>query len=164
MEEPMSHQTITTFLWFNGNAEEAVELYTSIFPKSRVTKVARWGEGGPAPAGSVMTIAFELDGQGFLALNGGPEFPFTPAISLLITCPTQADVDDNWARLTAGGGKPGRCGWLTDRFGVSWQVVPEGLGDLMSDPDPKAAGRVARALMTMEKIDIERLRQARAAA
>jgi predicted 3-demethylubiquinone-9 3-methyltransferase (glyoxalase superfamily) len=160
----MSTQTITTFLWFNGNAEEAVELYTSIFPESRVTKVARWGEGGPAPAGSVMTIAFELDGQGFLALNGGPEFPFTPAISLLITCATQADVDDKWVRLTAGGGKAGRCGWLTDRFGVSWQVVPEGLGELMSDSDPKAAGRVARALMTMEKIDIARLRQARQAA
>ena len=111
-----------------------------------------------------MTIAFELDGQAFLALNGGPEFPFTPAISLLITCPTQADVDDKWARLTADGGKPGRCGWLTDRFGVSWQVVPESLGELISDPDPKAAGRVGRALMTMEKIDVARLRQAHAAA
>jgi predicted 3-demethylubiquinone-9 3-methyltransferase (glyoxalase superfamily) len=157
-------QTITTFLWFNGNAEEAVELYTSIFPSSRVTKVSRWGEGGPAPAGSVMTIAFELDGQGFLALNGGPEFPFSPAISLLITCKSQADVDDKWARLTAGGGQPGRCGWLTDRFGVSWQVVPESLGELMSDPDPKAAGRVGRALMAMGKIDIDALRRARAAA
>jgi predicted 3-demethylubiquinone-9 3-methyltransferase (glyoxalase superfamily) len=157
-------QTITTYLWFNGNAEAAVELYTSIFPNSRVTKVARWGEGGPAPAGSVMSVSFELDGQGFLALNGGPEFPFTPAISLLITCKSQADVDDKWARLTAGGGKPGRCGWLTDRFGVSWQVVPEDLGELMSDPDPKAAGRVARALMTMNKIDIGRLRQALTAA
>jgi predicted 3-demethylubiquinone-9 3-methyltransferase (glyoxalase superfamily) len=160
----MPRQTITTFLWFNGNAEEAVELYTSIFPNSRVTKVARWGEGGPVPAGSVMTIAFELDGQAFLALNGGPEFPFTPAISLLITCPTQADVDDKWARLTADGGKPGRCGWLTDRFGVSWQVVPESLGELISDPDPNAAGRVGRALITMEKIDVARLRQAHAAA
>ena len=157
-------QTITTFLWFNGNSEEAVQLYTSIFPNSRVTKVARWGDGGPAPAGSVMTIAFELDGQGFIALNGGPEFPFSPAISLLITCKTQADVDDKWARLTSGGGQPGRCGWLTDRFGVSWQVVPEGLGELMSDPDPKAAGRVGRALMTMNKIDIAALRQAHAAA
>ena len=160
----MPRQTITTFLWFNGNAEEAVELYTSIFPNSRVTKVACWGDGGPAPAGSVMTIAFELDGQGFLALNGGPEFPFTPAISLLITCADQGDLDDKWARLTAGGGKPGRCGWLTDRFGVSWQIVPEGFSELMSDPDPKVAGRVGRALMTMEKIDIAALRQARAAA
>ena len=157
-------QTITTFLWFNGNSEEAVQLYTSIFPNSRVTKVARWGDDGPAPAGSVMTIAFELDGQGFIALNGGREFPFSPAISLLITCKTQADVDDKWARLTSGGGQPGRCGWLTDRFGVSWQVVPEGLGELMSDPDPKAAGRVGRALMTMNKIDIAALRQAHAAA
>jgi predicted 3-demethylubiquinone-9 3-methyltransferase (glyoxalase superfamily) len=157
-------QTITTYLWFNGNAEEAVELYTSIFPNSRVTRVARWGEGGMAPAGSVMTVAFELDGQGFIALNGGPEFPFTPAISLLTTCTTQADVDDKWARLIAGGGKPGRCGWLTDRFGVSWQVVPEGLGELMGDPDPKASGRVARALMAMDKIDVATLRQARDAA
>jgi predicted 3-demethylubiquinone-9 3-methyltransferase (glyoxalase superfamily) len=157
-------QTITTYLWFNGKAEEAVQFYTSIFPSSQVTRVARWGEGGPAPAGSIMTIAFELDGQGFIALNGGPEFAFTPAISLLVTCRTQGEVDDRWRQLTANGGQPGPCGWLTDKFGVSWQVVPAGLVELMNDPDPKAAGRVGRALMGMQKIDLAVLQQAHAAA
>lgn len=157
-------QTITTYLWFNGNAKEAVDLYTATFPASKVTKMARWGEGGPAPAGSIMTIAFELAGQAFIALNGGPEFPFTPAISLLVSCKTQTELDSMWSKLTAGGGKPGRCGWLVDKFGVSWQVVPEGLGDLMTDADPKAAGRVGQALMGMQKIDLGVLRLAHASA
>ena len=157
-------QKITTFLWFNGNAEEAARCYTEAFPNSRVTRVARWGEGGPAPAGSVMTVSFELDGQGFIALNGGPEFPFTPAISLLISCESQEEVDRMWATLIADGGQPGRCGWLTDRFGVSWQVVPRALGELMSGPDLKASGRVAKALMAMDKLDVAELRRAHAAA
>ena len=157
-------QTITTYLWFNGNAREAVDLYTATFPASTVTKVARWGEGGPAPAGSIMTIAFELAGQAFIALNGGREFPFTPAISLLVTCKTQEELDRMWSDLTADGGKPGRCGWLVDKFGVSWQVVPEGLGELMTDADAKASGRVGQALMGMQKIDLGVLRRAHAGA
>ena len=159
-----STQKITTYLWFNGNAEEAVEFYTSVFPGSRVTQVARWGEGGPAPQGTIMNIAFELAGQSFIALNGGPQFAFTPAISLFIACESQAEVDDLWTKLLAGGGKPTACGWLEDRYGLSWQVVPTELVDLISDPDPKASGRVARELMTMQKIDLARLKRAHAAA
>jgi len=159
-----NRQKITTFLWFNGNAEDAARFYTGAFSNSRVTNVARWGEGGPAPAGSVMTVNFELDGQQFVALNGGPEFEFTPAISLLISCESQEEVDRMWARLTADGGRPGRCGWLTDRFGVSWQVVPKALGELMNGPDPHASARVARALMAMDKLDLDELRRAHAAA
>jgi predicted 3-demethylubiquinone-9 3-methyltransferase (glyoxalase superfamily) len=157
-------QTITTYLWFNGNAKEAVDFYTAIFPASKVSKVARWGEGGPAPAGSVMTIAFELANQAFIALNGGPEFVFTPAISLLVTCKNQEELDRMWSDLTADGGKPGRCGWLVDKFGVSWQVVPEGLGDLMTGADSTASGRVGQALMGMHKLDIGVLRRAHAGA
>ena len=160
----MCAQTITTYLWFNGSAKEAVDFYTAIFPESKVNKVARWGEGGPAPAGTIMTIAFELAGQAFIALNGGPEFPFTPAISLLVNCKTQEELDRMWNDLTADGGKPGRCGWLVDKFGVSWQVVPEGLGDLMTGADSKASGRVGEALMGMQKIDIGVLRRAHAGA
>ena len=157
-------QKITTFLWFNGNAEEAVEFYTAVFADSRVTTVARWGEGGPAPKGAVMTVAFELAGQSFIALNGGPQFSFTPAISLFVSCDSQAEVDELWTKLLAGGGKPNQCGWLDDRYGLSWQIVPSALIELMSDPDPKASGRVARALMGMQKIDIATLRRAHLAA
>jgi predicted 3-demethylubiquinone-9 3-methyltransferase (glyoxalase superfamily) len=157
-------QTITTYLWFDGNAEEAVELYTSIFPSSRVTQVARWAEGGPAPAGSVMNIAFELDGQAFIALNGGPQFRFTPAVSLFVSCESQAEVDAYWARFLGAGGKATACGWLEDRFGLSWQIIPTELVTLMSDPDPKRAGRVAQALMAMQKIDVAALRRAHAGA
>ena len=157
-------QKITTFLWFNGNAEEAVEFYTAVFADSRVTNVARWGEGGPAPQGAVMTIAFELAGQPFIALNGGPQFTFSPAMSLFVSCESQAEVDDLWTRLLAGGGKPNGCGWLDDRYGVSWQIVPSALIELMSDPDPKASGRVAQAMMRMQKIDIAGLLRAHLAA
>jgi len=157
-------QKITTYLWFNGNAEEAVEFYTSVFPDSRVKQVSRWGEGGPGPAGSVMIMAFELAGQGFIALNGGPQFKFTPAISLFVSCESQAEVDDLWTKLLAGGGKPNACGWLDDRYGLSWQIVPKALVELMSDPDAKAAGRVAQTLMGMQKIDIAALQRAHAAA
>jgi predicted 3-demethylubiquinone-9 3-methyltransferase (glyoxalase superfamily) len=160
----MSRQTITTYLWFDGNAEEAVEHYTSIFPRSRVTQVARWGEGGPGPEGTVMNIAFELDGQRFIALNGGPQFKFTPAISLFVECDSQDEVDHYWNKLLAGGGKPTHCGWLEDRFGLSWQIIPSRLVQLMSDPDPKLAGRVANALMGMQKIDLAVLERAHAGA
>ena len=159
-----STQKITTYLWFNGNAEEAVEFYTSVFPDSRVMDVARWGEGGPGPHGTVMNIAFELAGQGFIALNGGPQFPFTPAISLFVSCESQAEVDELWARLLTGGGKPTACGWLEDHYGLSWQIIPTALIGLMSDPDPNASGRVAQALMGMQMIDLAVLRRAHAAA
>jgi predicted 3-demethylubiquinone-9 3-methyltransferase (glyoxalase superfamily) len=159
-----SIQKITPYLWFNGNAEEAVQFYTSVFPASRVTKIARWGEGGPGPQGTVMNIAFELSGQGFIALNGGPQFTFNPAISLFVSCESQAEVDELWTKLLAGGGKPTACGWLQDRYGLSWQIIPTALVDLMSDPDPKASGRVTQALMGMQKIDLAVLRRAHAAA
>ena len=157
-------QKITTYLWFNENAEEAVEFYTSVFADSRVTYVARWGEGGPGLQGGVMNIVFELEGQPFIAVNGGPQFTFTPAISLFVSCESQAEVDELWTKLLAGGGKPNMCGWLDDRYGLSWQVVPSALIELMSDPDPKVSGRVARALMGMQKIDIASLRRAHLAA
>jgi predicted 3-demethylubiquinone-9 3-methyltransferase (glyoxalase superfamily) len=157
-------QKITTYLWFDGNAEEAVEHYTSLFRDSRVTKVARWGKGGPGPEGTVMNIAFELAGQSFIALNGGPHFKFTPAISLFVSCETQEEVDELWGRFLAAGGKASQCGWLEDKFGLSWQIIPTALVDLMSDPDPARAGRVAQKLMTMQKIDISALKSAHAAA
>lgn len=153
---------ITTHLWFDGNAEQAVELYTSIFPNSRVTQVARWGEGGPGKPGTVMTISFELDGQAFIALNGGPHFTFTPAISLFVPCASQDEVDRYWSRFLAAGGKATQCGWLEDCFGLSWQIIPTRLVELMTDPDPKRAGRVAQTLMTMQKIDVAALERAHA--
>lgn len=156
----MATQKITTHLWFDGNAEEAVAFYTSIFPRSKVTQVARWGEGGPGKPGTVMNIAFELDGQSFFALNGGPHYKFTPAISLFVSCESQAEVDSYWSKLLAGGGKPNACGWLDDRFGLSWQIVPTKLVTLMGDKDAKRAGRVAQALMTMQKIDLAALERA----
>src|SRR5262245_21992485 len=153
-------QKITTYLWFNGDAEQAVEHYLTIFSGSRVTKVARWGKGGPGPEGSVMNVAFELAGQGFIALNGGPQFKFTPAISLLVNCETQEEVDAIWQKFLAAGGKATACGWLEDKFGLSWQIIPAALVELMSDPDPAKAGRVAQALMAMQKIDIAALKRA----
>ena len=157
-------QKITTHLWFNGTAEAAVDFYSSVFPDLKVTNIARWGDGGPGPQGAVLNIAFEMAGQSFLALNGGPQYPFTPAISLFVTCESQTDVDDLWTKFLDGGGKPNACGWLDDRYGLSWQIVPAALIELMSDPDPKASGRVARALMGMQKIDIASLRRAHQAA
>ncbi len=154
-------QKITPFLWFDGNAEEAVEHYTSIFPNSKVLEVARYTEAGPGPAGSVMTVRFRLAGQEFVALNGGPEFKFTEAISLAVSCDTQAEVDDLWARLGAGG-EHGQCGWLKDRFGLSWQVVPSVVPALVSDPDTAKARRVIEAIMKMRKLDITELRRAHA--
>ena len=154
-------QKITTFLWFDKEAEEAAKLYTSVFENSRITATTRYGEGGPGPKGSVMTVAFELAGQPFTALNGGPRFKFTEAISLVVHCETQKEVDDYWAKLTAGG-QESQCGWLKDRYGLSWQIVPTALPRLLQDPDPQKAKRVLEAMMLMKKLDIARLEQAAA--
>lgn len=153
-------QTITTFLTFDDQAEEAVALYTSVFPGSRVVSERRYGPGGPAPEGSLMTAELELAGQRFMVLNGGPSFSFARGISLFVGCETQEEVDELWERLTADCGDPGRCGWLTDRFGVSWQIIPRALGELLGDPDPEKAGRVMQAMLGMGKIEITGLRKA----
>jgi predicted 3-demethylubiquinone-9 3-methyltransferase (glyoxalase superfamily) len=156
-------QRITPFLWFNDNAEEAINLYTSIFPNSKIVSVTRYGEGAPGPAGSVMTANFELDGLEFIALNGGPLFSFSPAISFFVSCKTQAEVDELWGKL-AEGGEEQPCGWVKDRFGLSWQIVPTVLGELMGDPDPVKAQRVMQAMLKMFKLDIAALQQAYAEA
>ena len=150
---------ITPFLWFDAQAEEAVDLYTSIFKNSKIESISRYGEEGPGPKGSVMTVAFQLDGQEFVALNGGPEFPFTEAISFYVHCETQEEVDNFWEKLSEGGEK-GQCGWLKDKFGVSWQIVPNILGELMNDPDAEKSRRVVKAMLQMNKLEIERLKQA----
>jgi predicted 3-demethylubiquinone-9 3-methyltransferase (glyoxalase superfamily) len=155
-------QKITPFLWFDGKAEEAMNLYTRIFPDSKVKDVSRYGEGAPAPKGTVMTATFELAGQEFVALNGGPQFHFTEAISFVVACETQEEVDRYWEQLIAGGGKESMCGWLKDRFGVSWQIVPTALGRLLGDKDPAKAGRAMKAMMQMRKLDIKALKAAHA--
>jgi predicted 3-demethylubiquinone-9 3-methyltransferase (glyoxalase superfamily) len=152
-------QKITPFLWFDDKAEEAANFYVSVFKDSKIETVSRYGDAGPGPKGSVMIVQFQLEGQRFTALNGGPIFHFTPAISLLVDCQTQEEVDDLWQKLSAGG-RPDRCGWLQDKFGLSWQIIPAALGKLMSDPDPKKSNRVMQAMLQMEKIDIKRLEQA----
>jgi predicted 3-demethylubiquinone-9 3-methyltransferase (glyoxalase superfamily) len=157
----MPEQKITTFLWFNTEAEQAAELYVSIFGAgSRIVSVDRWGEGGPVPKGTAMTVSFELAGQRYIALNGGPHFKFTEAISLYVSCDTQDEVDRLWSQLIAGGGAPSRCGWLKDRFGLSWQVIPSALMRLMRDPDPQKAARVTKAMLGMGKIEIAALERA----
>ena len=148
-------QKITPFLWFVDSAEEAANYYVSVFPNSKVSDIARMGEGGPA-----LTVAFSLDGQDFVGLNGGPVHAFTEAVSFVIDCETQADVDRYWETLTADGGQPGDCGWLKDRFGLSWQVVPRRLPELLTDPDPARAQRAMQAMMQMHKIDIGALEAA----
>ena len=153
-------QKITTFLWFDDNAEEAVNLYTSIFPNSKIVQVARYGEAGPGLKGQVMTMSFDLAGQRFMALNGGPRFRFTEAISLMVNVETQAELDSIWSKLIAGGGQPSQCGWLKDKFGLSWQIVPTVLGELMSDKDPERSKRVMQALLGMTKLDIQGLKDA----
>jgi predicted 3-demethylubiquinone-9 3-methyltransferase (glyoxalase superfamily) len=158
-----SGQKITTYLWFNGNAEEAVEFYTSVFPDSRVSHVARWGEGGPGPQDTVMNIAFELADQAFIALNGGPQFTFTPAMSLFVACESQAEVDDLWTKLLSGGGKH-RVRMARRPLRPVVASHPDCPHQLMSDPDPKASGRVAQTLVGMQKIDLDALRRAHAAA
>ena len=152
-------QKITTFLWFDGKAEEAANHYVAIFKSSKILGVARYGDAGPGPKGSVMTVQFQLEGQGFIALNGGPQFKFTEAISLLVNCETQKEVDELWSKLSAGG-EEGPCGWLKDKFGLSWQIVPVALGRMMQDKDPKKAKRVMEAMLQMKKMDIARLEQA----
>lgn len=154
---------ITPFLWFNDNAEAAVKFYTSIFKKSRVGKIARYSKAGEKvsgrPAGSVMTIEFEIEGQEFIALNGGPDFEFNEAVSFVVNCKTQAEVDYYWKKLSAGGQKV-QCGWLKDKFGVTWQIVPEIVSELMSDKDPAKSQRVMKAILKMVKLDIKKLKQA----
>ncbi|MEU6970874.1 VOC family protein [Kitasatospora aureofaciens] len=150
-------QKITTFLWYDDQAEAAAALYTSLFPNSRVTGVTRYGEAGPGEPGSVMTVEFELDGRPYAALNGGPEFTFTEAISLQVECDDQREVDELWAKLTADGGQEGPCGWLKDRFGLSWQITPRVLLDLIDDRDRAKADRVMAAMLRMQKIDIQQL-------
>ncbi|WP_040005699.1 VOC family protein [Fibrisoma limi] len=152
-------QTITTFLTFNDQAEEAAKLYTSIFPNSTITKITRNGEGGPGPADRILSVVFQLNGQEFIALNGGTHFKFSDGISLFINCETQAEVDHYWEKLSEGG-KEGPCGWLNDKFGVSWQVVPSKLGQFLQDEDPEKAKRAMAAMMTMKKIDIQALEEA----
>jgi predicted 3-demethylubiquinone-9 3-methyltransferase (glyoxalase superfamily) len=152
-------QKITPNLWFDTEAEEAAAFYTSVFENSRIVNVARYTEAGPRPAGMVMTVEFELDGQRFIAINGGPEFTFDEAVSLMITCETQDEVDRYWERLSEGG-EEGPCGWLKDRYGLSWQVVPSGMEELFADPDPKRAERAMQAMLGMRKLDIEALRRA----
>jgi predicted 3-demethylubiquinone-9 3-methyltransferase (glyoxalase superfamily) len=155
-----SDHKITPFLWFDGQAEVAANFYTSIFENSRIVEVARYGEVGPGEKGSVMTISFELEGQKFVGLNGGPHYKFTPAISFYISCQTQEEVDYFWDRLLEGGGKPSQCGWLTDKFGVSWQVVPDALIEFLQDEDREKAQRVMQAMLQMIKIDINKLKEA----
>jgi predicted 3-demethylubiquinone-9 3-methyltransferase (glyoxalase superfamily) len=156
-----SKQKITTFLWFDNNAEQAMEFYTAIFKHSKILSVSRYGEAGPGPKGTVMVGAFELEGQRFLALNGGPRFKFTEAISLVIDCETQEEIDHFWAKLGAGG-QTQACGWLKDKFGLSWQVVPSVLGELMQDKDPQKSKRVMEAMLRMVKFDIAHLKAAHA--
>lgn len=156
-------QKITPFLWFDGQAEPAAKFYTRIFPKSKIVKISRYGEAGAKasgqPAGSVMTAEFELAGQRFVALNGGPHFKINAAVSFVVNCRTQAEVDRYWKKLSAGG-KEIQCGWLTDKFGVSWQIVPTTLPELLGDPDPARAQRVMQAMLQMIKLDIGKLKQA----
>jgi predicted 3-demethylubiquinone-9 3-methyltransferase (glyoxalase superfamily) len=150
---------ITTFLAYDDQAEEAAKFYVSVFKNSRIRSVTRYGVTGPGPEGSVMTVAFELDGQEFIALNGGPHFKFTDGISLSVDCKTQEEVDTYWEKLSEGG-EPGQCGWLKDRFGLYWQINPTILGEMLSDPDPEKAKRVMEAMLEMKKISIEDLKAA----
>jgi predicted 3-demethylubiquinone-9 3-methyltransferase (glyoxalase superfamily) len=150
---------ITPFLWFDGKAEEAMNFYVSIFKKSKAMSVSRYGKEGPGPEGTVMSATFKLAGQDFMALNGGPQFKFSQAISFFVDCKTQKEVDELWEKLSEGGEKQ-QCGWLKDKFGVSWQIIPSELGSLMSDPDPKKSARVMKAMLQMTKIDIKALKKA----
>jgi len=155
---------ITPFLWFNDNAEEAMNFYVSVFKNSKVRGVTRYGDAGPGPKGAVMTANFELDGQEFVALNGGPQFSFTEAVSFVVHCGSQQEVDYFWDTLTSDGGRPSQCGWLKDKYGLSWQIVPDAMIALLQDKDPKKSQRVMQALMQMTKIDLARLQQAADAA
>ena len=153
-------QKISTFLWFDNQAEEAANFYVSIFKNSSIKSISRYGDAGPGPKGSVMVVAFQLEGQDFFALNGGPLFHFTEAISLYVNCETQQEVDELWDKLLAGGGRPDACGWLKDKFGLSWQIIPSALPRLMTDKDPVKAQRVMAAMLKMSKIDVDVLENA----
>ena len=152
-------QKIVPFLWFDDQAEEAMNHYISIFPDSKVLSVMRYGDTGPGPKGTVMTATFQLAGQEFMALNGGPQFQFTEAVSLFVKCEKQEEVDELWQKLSAGG-QAGPCGWLKDRYGLSWQIIPTVLGEMLQDPDPEKSNRVMRAMLQMSKIDLAALRRA----
>ncbi len=152
-------QKITPFLWFDGQAEEAMNFYISIFKDSKIINVSRYGEAGPGPKGTVMSATFQLEGQQFMALNGGPHFTFTPAISLFVNCEKQEEVDELWKKLSAGGSEE-RCGWLKDKFGLSWQIIPAALGRLLGDKDPEKARRVMMAMLKMNKIEVKKLQEA----
>ena len=156
-------QKITPFLWFDSEGEDAAKFYTSVFPNSKIGEISRYGSAGPRPEGTVMTVSFELDGQRFVALNGGPEFTFSEAVSFLVNCDTQDEVDSYWSALSEGG-EEGPCGWLKDKFGLSWQIVPTALPELLSDPDKEKAQRVMAAMMEMGKIQIDELERAAEAA
>ncbi len=153
-------QKITPFLWFNDNAEEAVNFYTSVFKNSKINSVTHYGDAGPGQPGKVMIINFELDGLTLTALNGGPHFKFTEAISLEVPCASQAEVDELWDKLTADGGEPGQCGWLKDKFGLSWQIVPTAMMDFIQGSDPAGAQRAMAAMLKMTKLDLAALRRA----
>jgi len=150
---------ITPFLWFNDNAEEAMNFYVAIFKNAKIGKVTRYGDAGPGPKGQVMSATFQLEGQDFMALNGGPVFSFTPAISLFVSCETQEEVDELWEKLSEGGSRD-RCGWLKDKFGLSWQIIPTALGRLLADKDPARSQRVMQAMLKMDKLEIEQLQEA----
>ena len=152
-------QKITPFLWFDGKAEEAMNFYSSIFKNSKIGRITRYGDAGPGPKGAVMSGTFQLDGQEFMALNGGPQFKFTEAISFFVNCETQEEVDELWEKLSAGGQKS-RCGWLKDKYGLSWQIIPSALGEMLGDKDPEKSQRVMKAMLQMDKIDIKGLEQA----
>ena len=156
-------QKITPFLWFDGRAEEAMNFYVAIFKNSKKGKLVRYGDAGPGPKGTVMTAVFQLDGQEFIALNGGPQFKFSQAVSFVVNCKTQKEVDELWGKLSAGGEQQ-MCGWLKDKFGLSWQIVPTALPELLSDPDPAISQSVMKAMMQMKKLDIEGLKRAKQAA
>ena len=150
---------ITPFLWFDNQAEEAANFYASIFKNSKILTISRYGEAGPGPKGSAMTVSFQLDGQEFIALNGGPHFKFTEAISFIVDCKTQQEVDQFWEKLSTGG-QESQCGWLKDKYGLSWQIIPAILSEMLKDPDPQKSKRVMEAMLKMKKIDIQALKQA----
>ena len=157
-------QKITSMLWFDGQAEEAAKFYVSVFKNSKMGKVLRYGDAGPGPKGSVMVASFEVEGREFTALNGGPQFKFNESVSFVVRCKTQEEVDSYWDKLLAGGGQESMCGWLKDKFGLSWQITPDALLELLSDPDPAISQSVMKAMMQMRKIDIEGVKQAKKAA
>ena len=159
----MATQKISPFLWFDAQAEAAAQFYTSIFKDSKILETSRYGDAGPGPKGSVMVVKFQIAGMEVTALNGGPQFKFSEAFSFVVSCDNQQEIDDYWRKLTAGGGQESMCGWLKDKFGFSWQIVPKQMGKLMSQKDPHTANRVMQAMLQMKKLDIAKLEQAAAA-